>query len=188
MSAGCDGTFVRRLRRRRERLDHAGAYRLRPRRTPQFGAGTGQFAAVAARLGLPELIKTYNPSLVIVELGDTMAGYGMLPTLPRALIGDQVDHLLAPIKARGLPCIWIGPPWGTDGGTYKKTNARVKEMSDYLSQIVSPCHYVDSLTFSQPGQWATQDGLHLTLQATQAWDNYLVKSIDQIVMTTASKR
>lgn len=130
---------------------------------------------------LPDLIRTYSPNMVIVELGDTMAGYGLMPALPRQLISDQVNRLLAPIKARNLPCIWIGPPWGNDGGVLKKTNVRVKEISDYLPQVVSPCRYIDSLSFAQPGQWETRDGVHLTMQATQVWDNHLVRSIDQIV-------
>ena len=129
---------------------------------------------------LPLLLHRYNPNLVVVELGDTIAGYGILPTLPRDLIADQVHNLLIPIKARNLPCIWIGPPWGTEGGPYKKTFHRVKEVSDYLSQIVAPCRYVDSLKFSQPGQWPTRDGVHLTEQSTETWDKYLVSSIDQI--------
>lgn len=132
---------------------------------------------------LPELIGRYKPNLVIVELGDTLAGYGVMPTLPRPLIDEQVHELLIPIKARGLPCIWIGPPWGTDGGAYKKTNARVKEVSDYLAQVVAPCRYIDSLVAAPPGRWATRDGIHLTLQATADWDNYLVRSIDQIAET-----
>jgi hypothetical protein len=129
---------------------------------------------------LAALLNRYNPNLVVIELGDTIAGYGVMPTLPRELIADQVHDLLIPIKARNLPCIWIGPPWGTEGGPYKKTFQRVKELSDYLSQIVAPCHYIDSLQFSQPGQWPTRDGLHLTEQGTETWDKYLVSSIDQI--------
>jgi hypothetical protein len=129
---------------------------------------------------LPELIQRYNPNLVVIELGDTMAGYGVMPTLPRELIQDQVHNLLISVKARNLPCIWIGPPWGSEGGPYKKTYTRVKEESDYLSQIVAPCHYIDSLQFSQPGQWPTRDGIHLTMQGTEMWDKYLISSIDQI--------
>lgn len=129
---------------------------------------------------LAQLINQYQPNLVIAEFGDTIAGYGVQPTLPRDLISEQVRDLLIPIKGRNLPCIWIGPPWGREGGPYKKTNARVKEVSDYLSQIVAPCHYIDSLKFSQPGQWPTRDGLHLTEQGTEIWDKYIVSSIDQI--------
>ncbi|HEX5319751.1 MAG TPA: SGNH/GDSL hydrolase family protein [Stellaceae bacterium] len=129
---------------------------------------------------LPDLINKYKPNLVVIELGDTLAGYGVMPTLPRALIDEQVRELLIPIKSRNLPCIWIGPPWGTEGGPYKKTNARLKEVSDYLAQVVAPCKYIDSTQFSKPGEWPTRDGIHLTLQATRVWDNHLITSIDQI--------
>jgi hypothetical protein len=129
---------------------------------------------------LTSLISEYAPNVVVIELGDNMAGYGVTPNLPRDLIAGQVHDLLRPIAERKLPCIWIGPPWGTEGGPYKKTNARVKELSDYLSQIVTPCHYIDSLAFSQPGQWSTLDGVHLTIAAGRVWDNDIVNSIDQI--------
>jgi hypothetical protein len=52
---------------------------------------------------------------------------------------------------------------------WKKSNARVRELSDYLSQLVSPCRYVDSLAFSRPGEWPTLDGLHLTPEAERNW-------------------
>jgi hypothetical protein len=126
---------------------------------------------------LSDLIDQYHPNLVVIELGDTVAGYGVTPNLPRDVIGYQVPRLLEPVKAHDLPCIWIGPPWGTDGGPYKKTNARVKELSDYLSQIVAPCHYIDSLKFSRPGQWATTDGIHLKEEPAQIWDDDLIRSI-----------
>lgn len=129
---------------------------------------------------LPTLINGYHPNLVVIELGDTIAGYSLTAALPKEVIEEQVHNLLVPIKSRNLSCIWIGPPWGTEGGPFKKTFRRVKEASDYLSQIVAPCHYVDSLKFSQPGQWPTRDGVHLTEQSTEVWDKYLVSSIDQI--------
>lgn len=128
---------------------------------------------------LPMLIAQYNPNLVAIELGDNMAGYRETTSLPRAEIAAQVRQLLHPVEARNLPCVWIGPPWGTDGGLWQKTDTRVRQLSDYLSQIVSPCHYIDSLRFSAPGQWHTIDGVHLTATATRLWDNDLVSSIVQ---------
>ncbi len=131
---------------------------------------------------LRDLIAKHHPNLVVIELGDTMAGYGVTPTLPRELIADQVQLLLTPVKAQHLPCIWIGPPWGGDGtGPYKKTAARVEELAHYLPQVVAPCRFIDSLAFSRPGQWQTRDGLHLTVESYRAWDDDLVKSIVQIV-------
>jgi hypothetical protein len=140
----------------------------------QMGDGSGLHG-----WSLASLIAQYRPNFVVIELGDTMAGYGMTPTLPREIITTQVRELLAPVVAQHLPCIWIGPPWG-EGGPYKKTLARVKELSDFLSRIVAPCRYIDSLNFSRPGQWPTLDGVHLTIEATQVWDNDLVRSVVQI--------
>ena len=103
--------------------------------------------------------------------------------LPRDFINDQMGQLMPVIKAAKLPCIWIGPPWGQEGGFYKKSNARVKALSDYLSQNVAPCHYVDSLPSSKPGELTTLDGVHLTPDATRLWDAYVMRSIDQIAAT-----
>lgn len=118
---------------------------------------------------LEKLIKLHHPNLLIVELGDNMAGYGILPTLPKEWISFETMELLQPITAHHLPCIWVGPPWGTEGGPSNKTFARVHDLSDYLSTVVHPCRYVDSLRFSQPGEWATFDGEHLTPDSYRLW-------------------
>jgi hypothetical protein len=118
---------------------------------------------------LEKLIQQHHPGLLIVELGDNMAGYGILPALPKEWISFETTEMLKPITARHLPCIWVGPPWGTEGGPSNKTFARVHDLSDYLSTIVYPCRYVDSLRFSQPGEWATFDGEHLTPDSYRLW-------------------
>jgi hypothetical protein len=118
---------------------------------------------------LDELIRQHHPNLLIVELGDNLGGYGYLPELPKESIAAQVHQMLGPVAARKLPCIWVGPPWGAEGGTSKKTYARVQELSSFLSQGVAPCRYVDSLKFSQPGEWPTFDGEHLTPDSYRIW-------------------
>jgi hypothetical protein len=118
---------------------------------------------------LEKLIEQHHPDLLIVELGDNMGGYGLLPALPKEWISFETAELLQRITAHHLPCIWVGPPWGTEGGPSNKTFARVQDLSSYLSTIVSPCRYIDSLRFSQPGQWATFDGEHLTPDSYQLW-------------------
>lgn len=118
---------------------------------------------------LEKLIAQHHPNLLIVELGDNMGGYGVLPALPKDWISFEVQEMLKPIEARHLPCVWVGPPWGAEGGASNKTFARVQDLSSYLSQIVYPCRYVDSLRFSQPGQWATFDGEHLTPDSYRLW-------------------
>jgi hypothetical protein len=118
---------------------------------------------------LEKLIDQHHPDLLIVELGDNMAGYGITPTLPKEWISFETTQMLQPIEAHHLPCIWVGPPWGSEGGASNKTFARVQDLSNYLSNIVYPCRYVDSLRFSQPGQWATYDGEHLTPDSYRLW-------------------
>jgi len=118
---------------------------------------------------LTDLIAKDHPNLVVVELGDNMAGYGTLPALPRDVIAGQVREFLAPIKARNLPCVWIGPPYGNDTTLYHKSNVRAKELSQFLAQAVAPCAYIDTTSFAQPGEWPTLDGEHLTQPAYHKW-------------------
>ncbi|HWD56767.1 MAG TPA: SGNH/GDSL hydrolase family protein [Stellaceae bacterium] len=133
---------------------------------------------------LPALISRYNPDLVVVELGENLALYGISPRLSSDWINSEVSGLLLPIRAAKLPCVWVGPPWGGEkDGPYKKTFARVEELSDYLSHVVSPCQYVDSLAFSRPGEWPTLDGVHLTAASTRLWDSDVIHSIDQFAAT-----
>jgi lysophospholipase L1-like esterase len=42
-------------------------------------------------------------------------------------------------------------------------------MSQFLASNVAPCTYIDSLTFSKPGQWVTTDGQHFTVAGYKAW-------------------
>jgi hypothetical protein len=114
------------------------------------------------------LIQQTHPNLIVVEIGDALAGYGDRE-LRRGYVSEQVALLTDRIKAHHLPCVWIGPGWGTEGGPYFKTFARVKEYSDYLATQVAPCEYIDSLTLSKPGEWPTFDGQHYTVPGYQKW-------------------
>lgn len=126
---------------------------------------------------LPELVKKYHPDLIVVVNGDTMAGYKD-PTLPKSWIWEQVSTLTKGIKASGASCVWVGPTWGTEGSNkYGKNYARVQEMSNYLSEIVSPCIYLDSLKMEKPGEWDTIDGQHLTETGYQAWGTAITQEI-----------
>lgn len=129
---------------------------------------------------ITELIERHRPNVIIVEQGDTMGGYGQ-PTLPQAWIYPKVRALTAAIKAQGVACIWVGPPWGTEGAGYMKTHARVRELSDFLSKAVAPCEYIDSTVFSTPGEWSTTDGQHLTTNGYRAWGKGIAESVARIV-------
>jgi hypothetical protein len=124
------------------------------------------------------LIAADKSQLVIVVMGDTMAGYKS--EFAKAWAWQQVSSLSKEIASTGTPCIWVGPPWGSEGGQYGKTYARVKVMSDFLAANVSPCKYVDSLKLSRQGQWATVDGQHFTADGYKAWSQAIAKAIGEL--------
>lgn len=126
---------------------------------------------------LSQLIQTYKPNLVVVVLGDTMAGYTS-PQIAKAWMWDQVSSLTDEVKSSGVACAWVGPGWGTEGGSFGKTFTRVKEASDYLSTITAPCYYINSLVFSKPGAWGTIDGQHYNAAGYQNWGADIAKVID----------
>ncbi len=127
---------------------------------------------------LAELVKLHHPDLIVVINGDTMGGYKSA-TLPRPWIASQVGSLTQGIKASGASCVWVGPAWGNEGGKYGKTFAKVKEMSEYLADIVSPCIYINSLKMSKPGQWDTLpgDGQHFTDEGYVLWGDAIASQI-----------
>lgn len=119
-------------------------------------------------LPLPDMVKAYHPDLLVVINGDDMAAYRSR-SLPKQWVWSEVAALTRGIKASGVRCVWVGPAWGQEGGRFDKTYLRVREMSDYLAGIVSPCVDVDSLEMSRPGEWPTSDGVHFKSAGYQAW-------------------
>ncbi len=134
----------------------------------QLGPVRKNNATTAKAPSLDDLIAKTHPNLIVIGGGDTMAGYAQ-PKLPEGWIAEQVSALTRRVAAAGIPCVWIGPGWGTEGGPYFKTYARVQQMSTFLSAHVQPCRYIDSLKFAQPGEWTTFDGQHYSLQGYQKW-------------------
>ena len=128
---------------------------------------------------IKELIAKDKPDLVLIVIGDTMAGYDK-PSFPKAWIWQQTTSLTKAIGATGTQCAWVGPNWGTEGGKYGKTYAKVKQMSAFLAANVAPCSYVDSLKFSKPGQWATTDGQHLNVQGYQKWGAAISAELENV--------
>ena len=115
-----------------------------------------------------DLLAKHHPNLVIVEAADAMGGYGS-PELPKAWIYDQSHALAGRIKAANAACVWVGPVYGDVNSPYHKADDRVRELSQFLSQSVAPCVYVDSLQFAKPREWPTTDGQHLTSVGYRAW-------------------
>jgi len=131
---------------------------------------------VAPTWVLSDLIAQNHPNVVMIELADTMAGYDK-PDLPKPWIYDQVRQMVGRITSQHISCVWIGPTWGGPDSGYHKTVTRVKEMSDFLSQIVAPCGYVDSTKFARPGEWPTVDGQHLTIAGYRKWGADIAEAV-----------
>jgi len=123
-----------------------------------------------------ELIAKYNPNMLIIVVGDTLGAYRQ-SDFPKAWIWDEVSALTKVLKSANLACHWVGPPWGSEGGKFGKTFARVKQLSDYLSKTVSPCHYIDTTAMVKPGQWKSFDGQHLNNAGYKAWAAAITESI-----------
>ncbi len=132
----------------------------------------------ASTTPLPDLVKEYHPDLIVVINGDTMAGYKSA-VLPRPWISKEVSMLTNGIKASGASCVWVGPAWGNEGGKNGKNFPRVKEMSDFLTENVAPCIYINSLKLSKPGEWGTlpDDGQHFTDAGYQSWGSAIAREI-----------
>jgi hypothetical protein len=136
-------------------------------------------AASAPTYQIDALIEKSHPNLIVIEMGDTMAGYGQ-HDFPQGWIYQQVHALTGRIAAKNIPCVWVGPPWGSEGTAFHKTFARVQEMSEFLSNAVAPCRFVDSTQFSKQGEWPTIDGQHLTPAGYKAWGADIAASLDQL--------
>ena len=132
------------------------------------------------------LVAKSRPNLVVIEMGDTMAGYGQRD-FPQGWIYQQVHALTGRIAAQNVPCVWVGPPWGSEGSTYHKTFARVKEMSEFLATAVAPCWFIDSTQFSKEGEWPTIDGQHLTPAGYKSWGADIAASLDQLAPQLARR-
>jgi hypothetical protein len=144
----------------------------------QFGAIKMDHSTAAPVPSITSLANSIHPNLIIISLGDTMAHYPEA-TMPVGLVQQDIASLTSRLRAINIPCIWVGPGWGTEGGPFFKTFARTKQMSDLLASQVAPCKYVDSTKLEQPGEWATSDGMHYTIPGYQKW----AFAIDAAVMS-----
>ena len=124
---------------------------------------------------IKDLVAADKAKLVIVVMGDTMAGYKQ--DFPKVWIWQQVTTLSKEIAKTGASCVWVGPAWGTEGGPFGKNFARVQQMSNLLASTVAPCEYIDSLKFSKQGQWPTSDGQHFTAAGYDLWGSEIVKNV-----------
>ncbi|CAM3615055.1 Cell division protein FtsQ [Bordetella sputigena] len=136
---------------------------------------------------IKQLIANDKPNIVMIVMGDTMAAYDK-PDFPKTWVWQQVTALTGDIAATNTACIWIGPAWGSEGGKFGKTFARVKLMSSFLAANVAPCAYIDSLNFSKPGQWGTVDGQHFTAPGYKQWGDAITKAVLDLPMVKGMEK
>ena len=125
-----------------------------------------------------ELVATDAPNLVILVMGDSVANYAA-PVMDKKWAFEEIAKLTSVIGESKVSCVFIGPPWGTEGGKSKKTNARTREVNELLRTSVKPCQYIDSLKMSRPGEWRTTDGMHLTQKDYKMWATKAMQEIQK---------
>jgi hypothetical protein len=114
------------------------------------------------------MVAQVHPNLVIIGGGDVMGGYAQGGFSPE-YVGAQVNALIRRIEVQNIPCVWVGPGWGTEGGPYFKTFAKAAAINEFLATHVTYCHYIDSTKLAQPGEWPTFDGQHYTAVGYKKW-------------------
>lgn len=134
-----------------------------------------------------QLIQEDKPDLVVVIIGDTMASYDK-EVFPRAWAWQSTTSLTKEIASTKTPCVWIGPPHGTEGGKYFKNDKRAELISQFFTANVAPCVYVDSLKFSNPGQWATLDGQHFNMAGYKSWSIAITNTLAELPITKGLKK
>ncbi|WP_419204908.1 SGNH/GDSL hydrolase family protein [Bordetella trematum] len=133
----------------------------------------------ASTTPISELLTKEKPNLVIVVMGDTMAGYGKA-VFPKTWVWQQTTALTKAIGASKTACVWVGPPWGSEGGKYGKTFTRVQQLSSFLATNVAPCEYIDTTKMAKPGEWGSTDGQHLTTSAYKNWGKAIADALVQL--------
>lgn len=126
-----------------------------------------------------QLIAAGKPDVVMVVIGDTMGSYDN-PAFPKAWAWQGISSLTKAIASTKTTCVWVGPAYGKAGGKYNKQDDRVERANRFMSGAVSPCVYIDSLTFAKPGQWRTFDGQHFTPDGYAAWSKSIVGELSQL--------
>lgn len=126
-----------------------------------------------------DLLQKHHPNLVIVEAADAMGGYGATQ-LPKAWIYDQTHALASRIGGANIACVWVGPVYGEVNSPYHKADDRVRDLSQFLSQSVAPCHYIDSTSFEPGAHWPTTDGQHLTATGYKQWGQDIANAVAQM--------
>jgi lysophospholipase L1-like esterase len=153
----------------------------------QSGPITQQTGANAKTTPIDQLVAQNKPNMIMVAMADTIGGYTR-PQMPKEDIQEQVSALTDKIRSMNIPCLWVGPSWGTEGGPFMKTFARVDELNKYMAALVSPCTYVDSTALSKPGAWPTFDGQHYTVDGYKAYGAALADAVAKLPQVQAAAK
>ena len=132
----------------------------------------------AKTTAISQLVQAEHPNLVVVVMGDTIAGYAD-PYFPKHWAAVEARKLTTALNQLKVRCIWIGPAWGNDGGVSDKSQTRVKQVSAFLEANVEPCTYVNSLSMAKPGEWRTVDGQHFDETGYKSWGAAITIAIKQ---------
>ena len=84
------------------------------------------------------------------------------------------------LATKEIRCVWVGPAWGEDNKLAAKTFKRTQDISAFLESQVKPCHYVNSLEMSKPGEWKTTDGQHFFAEGYQNWGAAIANEVEQL--------
>ncbi|SAI66767.1 cellulose biosynthesis protein [Bordetella ansorpii] len=140
----------------------------------------------ASTTPITQLVAADKPDLVVIVMGDTIGGYGK-DVFPKTWAWQQTTALTKALASTKTACVWVGPPWGSEGGKYNKTFSRVQQVSSFLATNVSPCTYIDSTKMAKPGEWGSTDGQHLTTTAYKYWGKDIADAIIQLPGVTKPK-
>jgi hypothetical protein len=131
---------------------------------------------------LLKLVEQYHVDMVVLIYGDTMSGFKEA-VMPTPWVSREVRSLVDEVKKTGVRCVWVGPTWGDnetqDGAknSFKKTYARTEQMSNFLSDNVAPCIYIDSQKMWGKGEVPTHDGQHMTNEGYVKWGSAIAEQI-----------
>ncbi len=121
---------------------------------------------------MERLLIKEKPKKLIIELGDNH--FEWIGNNPRRAVGipanagKYMNALLAKVDD-STPCYWVGPTWGSRGGSYFKSDAMVDEMYATIKKAVGHrCEIVDCR--NAVSRNSTGDGLHHhNKEASKAW-------------------
>jgi hypothetical protein len=136
-------------------------------------------ASAAQTVPFETLLETQRPDVVVIVMGDNLANY-KASSFSRTDVKKEVLSLTTLLASKAIRCVWVGPAWGEDNKLAAKTIKRTQDISAFLEAHAKPCHYVNSLEMSKPGEWKTTDGQHFFAEGYQNWGAAIANEVEQL--------